>query len=85
MLPLAGTIKIKIPEKVIKISGKTNRVSVIKTTTKTGRLKNGIIQFITDNNNDISVTNKGTMKDSSAKARKELGRKLETELKSKGL
>lgn len=84
MLAIAGTIKIKIPEKVIKISGKTNRVSVIKTTTKTGKLKNGIVQFTTYNG-DISVDSKGIMRDSSAKARKEMGNKLEKELKSKGL
>lgn len=79
--PLAGTMVLKVPPKFIFIDSKTDKVSAKKSLTKAGMPVKGSIKFEVDETlSQIVISNAGTKRSSSNKAKKEMGSYLESEV-----
>lgn len=80
-IPIAGTILLKIPAKMAFISGKNDKVSTKKTVSVKGNLAKGAIKFEIDPNiNEVQIVKKGSKVENTPKAKKELGKRLQSEV-----
>jgi len=82
-IPIAGSIVIKIPAKMVFISGKTDKVSTRKILSAKGVLAKGAIKFEVDKDiSEVQVVKKGSKVQDTAKAKKELGKRLQSQVTS---
>lgn len=82
-IPIAGTIVVKIPEKMAFLSGKSSKVSTRKTMSAKGALAKGAIKFETDKDiSEVQIVKKGSKVEDTPKAKKELGRRLQSQVVS---
>ena len=82
-IPIAGTIVLKIPAKMAFLSGKNDKVSTRKTVSTKGALTKGALKFEVDKDiTEVQVVKKGSKVQDTAKAKKELGKKLQSQVVS---
>lgn len=82
-IPIAGTIVLKIPAKMAFLSGKSSKVSTRKTVSAKGALTKGAIKFEVDKDiSEVQVVRKGSKVQDTPKAKKELGRRLHSQVAS---
>lgn len=82
-IPIAGTIVLKIPAKMVFISGKTDKVSTRKTLSTKGVLAKNAIKFEVDKDiTEVQIVKKGSKITNNAKAKKELGKRLQSQVTS---